>query len=143
MFLDEIRLMGRINHPNVLRLIEFNNDGHKTCKRDGRVIPIAYAVVEVALGGEIFDYVAETGRFSENVCRYFFKQMIDGLESCHNSGVSHRDLKPENILLDENFNIKIADFGWAAVLEGRDGEGWLRTQAGTDCYMAPEMYLGR
>jgi serine/threonine protein kinase len=57
--------------------------------------------------------------------------------------VSHRDLKPENILLDGDFNIKIADFGWAAPLEGKDGEGWLRTQAGTDCYMAPEMHLGR
>ena len=88
---------------------------------------MAYAVVELAQGGEIFDYVAETGRFSEKVSRYFFRQMIEGLEACHNEGVSHRDLKPENILLDENYNIKLADFGWAAPLEGRDGEGFLRT----------------
>ena len=69
--------------------------------------------------------------------------MIDGLENCHKNGICHRDLKIENILLDENFNIKIADFGWAAVLAGRDGEGWLNTKAGTDCYMAPEMHLGK
>ena len=126
-FTEEIRLMSLITHPNVLRLIEYNNDGVKSSKTDGSITPVSYAVVELASGGEIFDYVAETGRFSENVCRYFFRQMIDGLEACHKNGVTHRDLKPENILLDENYNIKLADFGWAAPLEGRDGKGFLRT----------------
>ena len=126
-FLKEINLMSLITHPNVLRLIEYNNDGIKTSKTDGSVRTVAYAVVELAQGGEIFDYVAETGRFSERVSRYFFRQIIEGLEACHNKGVSHRDLKPENILLDEFYNIKLADFGWAAPLEGRDGEGFLRT----------------
>ena len=99
-FLKEINLMSLITHPNVLRLIEYNNDGIKTSKTDGSVRTVAYAVVELAQGGEIFDYVAETGRFSEKVSRYFFRQMIEGLEACHNEGISHRDLKPENILLD-------------------------------------------
>jgi len=37
----------------------------------------------------------------------------------HGNGVCHRDLKPENIMLDEKFNIKIADFGFAALTSGR------------------------
>ena len=127
MFTEEMRLMSLITHPNVLRLIEYKNDGVKTSKLDGSKKTVAYAVVELAQGGEIFDYVAETGKFSERVSRYFFRQMIDGLEACHNEGVSHRDLKPENILLDSNYNIKLADFGWAAPLYGKDGEGWLKT----------------
>ena len=65
--------MTKVNHPNVLRLIEFNNDGYRTSRRDGSVRSVSYAVVELASGGEIFDYVAETGRFSERVCRYFFR----------------------------------------------------------------------
>jgi serine/threonine protein kinase len=54
--------------------------------------------------------------------------------------VSHRDLKPENLLFDQNFNLKIADFGFAAPIAGRDGSGYLRTKLGTESYMAPEIH---
>jgi len=52
-----------------------------------------------------------------------------------------RDLKPENILMDENYNVKIADFGFAAPTMGRDGSGYLRTVLGTQAYMAPEIIM--
>ena len=67
--------------------------------------------------------------------------MLDGLEFTHNSGISHRDLKLENLLLDSNYNLKIADFGLSAPINGRDGKGFLTTNTGTDGYMAPEIYL--
>jgi serine/threonine protein kinase len=57
-------------------------------------------------------------------------------------GIAHRDLKPENILVDDQFNIKIADFGWWAPIEGRDGTGVLRTKAGTVAYLPPEVLEG-
>jgi serine/threonine protein kinase len=60
----------------------------------------------------------------------------------HDSGICHRDLKPENILLDKNFNLKIADFGFAAPTIGRDGSGKLISRVGTSKYMAPELHLG-
>ena len=50
-------------------------------------------------------------------------------------------MKPENILLDDKFNIKIADFGFAAPTAGRDGSGTLQTVLGTMSYMAPELHL--
>jgi len=52
-------------------------------------------------------------------------------------------MKPENLLLDENFNLKIADFGFAGPMEGRDGSGLLHTRLGTKNYMAPEIHDGK
>lgn len=91
------------------------------------------------MGGELFDYVANSGAFSEPMCRYYFKQMLMGLHYIHKNGFSHRDLKPENILLDENYDLKIVDFGFACPLEGRDGSGFNRSVIGTPGYMAPEI----
>jgi serine/threonine protein kinase len=59
----------------------------------------------------------------------------------HALGVCHRDLKPENLMLDSAYNLKVADFGFAAPVRGRDGNGKLTTQLGTKGYMAPEIYM--
>ena len=66
---------------------------------------------------------------------------MEGLDYCHSNSVAHRDLKPENLLLDSNYVLKIADFGFAAPVEGRDGSGYLKTKLGTMNYMAPEIHL--
>ena len=63
------------------------------------------------------------------------------MEYCISRNISHRDLKPENLLFDKNFNLKVADFGFATFLSGKDGSGKLRTILGTECYMAPEIHL--
>jgi serine/threonine protein kinase len=57
----------------------------------------------------------------------------------HGRGIAHRDLKPENLLFDSNFNLKVADFGFSAMLD-KYGDGKLRTVLGTEGYMAPEIH---
>lgn len=104
---------------------------------------VDYLVLELVNGGDLFDYVANSGRFSEEVARYYMTQLLDALDYMHKNGSAHRDLKPENIMLDSEFNLKVADFGFAAPIEGKDGSGFLHTQLGTQSYMAPEIHLAK
>jgi len=70
--------------------------------------------LELARGGELFDYISQTGEFSEDVARYYFHQLIDALDYMNQKGISHRDLKPENILMSDEFALKLADFGFGS-----------------------------
>jgi len=70
------------------------------------------------------------------MARFYFKQIITAVEHCHTNLIAHRDLKLENILIDENENIKLADFGLASVL--RDG-CFMKTSCGSQKYAAPEI----
>ena len=65
---------------------------------------------------------------------------MSGVEYCHRHNVVHRDLKPENLLLDQNLNVKIADFGLSNMMT--DGE-FLRTSCGSPNYAAPEVISGK
>ena len=139
MVTSEVKIMSHLNHPNIVNFMEYNQDGVDE-KKNGTKVPVSYIVLELATGGELFDYVATTGKFSENVARFYFQQLINGLEYVHMRGVTHRDLKPENLLFDQAFNLKIADFGFAAPIGGHDGSGYNRTKLGTESYMAPEIH---
>jgi serine/threonine protein kinase len=136
----EVNTMKQLAHANIVNLIEFNESGQQV-KEDGSTKEVVYIVLELATGGELFDYVATTGRFSEEISRFYFSQLIDGIEYLHKQGIVHRDLKPENLLFDEDYNLKVADFGFSAPLSGKDGSGTLKTRLGTESYMAPEIHL--
>ena len=98
-----------------------------------------FAVIELAANGEIFEYLSTLGKFPEPICRFLYRQLLLALDHIHSRGYCHRDLKPENILLDEQFNLKLADFGFAAIIRGKTGDGKRSTTLGTQCYMAPEL----
>jgi len=73
------------------------------------------------------------------MARKVFSQMMLALKHSHDAGFAHRDIKPENLLLDGNYNLKLADFGFAKILAGDDGSFNLSTYCGTKNYMAPEI----
>jgi len=72
------------------------------------------------------------------MARYFAKQFLEALGHCHRNGVVHRDLKPENLLMSGT-QIKLADFGFAGPIEGRDGSGLLTSHKGSERYFPPEI----
>lgn len=124
----EIIIMKLLTHPNVLRLY----DVWETSKA-------LYLVLEYVEGGELFDLLVERGPLQEHEAIKYFRQIILGTAYCHALGICHRDLKPENLLLDGNLNVKLADFGMAALeLNGK----LLETSCGSPHYAAPEIVSG-
>ncbi|CAM9132579.1 unnamed protein product, partial [Hapterophycus canaliculatus] len=106
----EITTMKKLNHPNIVRIKEvLMSNSH------------LYLVLEYAGGGELFTKIARQGKLSENVAKRYFKQIMEAVKFCHNQYVCHRDIKPENILLDSDDSVKIADFGFASIMEPEKG----------------------
>ena len=121
-FKTEFEAIKKLNHSNIIKVVDFA-DNVSLEKRKGGIVQVTYIVLELATGGELFEYISTTGPFDERYCRFYFRQLIYGLEYIHSRGICHRDLKPENLLLDENFNMKIADFGFACPIKGRESLG--------------------
>jgi len=134
----EINAMAKIQHPHVIRLKEVDWDAQYP-KRNGQTESSILVVLELAQGGELFDFLSYTGSFDESIARTYFHQLISAVDYCHSQGVAHRDLKPENLLLDDKFALKLADFGFSNAFSGAN---LLYTECGTAGYMAPEMQSG-
>jgi len=125
----EISILKKLRHPHVIQLYEIVETPRQL-----------YLIMELASGGELFDYIVQSKRVKEQEACKFFHQILAGVEKIHQEGVVHRDLKPENLLLDEHHTIKIVDFGLSN--QYMRGE-LLKTACGSPCYAAPEMIAGK
>lgn len=125
----EIIIMKLMSHPNIMALYDVWEN-----KND------LYLILEYIEGGELFDYLIKKGKLQEYEAVNYFKQIINGINYLHQFNICHRDLKPENLLLDFNKNIKIADFGMAAL---EVNERLLETSCGSPHYASPEIVAGK
>lgn len=125
----EIQNLKLFRHPHIIKLYQVISTPSDI-----------FMVMEFVSGGELFDYIVKHGKIKEFEARRFFQQIISGVDYCHRHMIVHRDLKPENLLLDEQLNVKIADFGLSNIMT--DGE-FLRTSCGSPNYAAPEVISGK
>lgn len=122
----EIKIMQELQHPNIVNLID-------VLSTQSRVL----VVMDLIDGGGLFTELNLFGRLSEPYARFFFQQLVQGLDYCHSNGVCHRDLKLDNLLLDKNKTLKISDFGMSTY-KTRIQE-MLHTPVGTPMFVAPEL----
>ena len=126
--LREMKMLSELDNEHIIKVFQiYENENHYLI------------IMEYCEGGELFNYIVEKQRLSENESAYFYYQIIQGVEYIHSQGIAHRDLKPENLLLDKNKKIKIIDFGLSNYF---DGIQKLETPCGSPCYASPEMVGG-
>ena len=124
---NEIKILSMIDHPFVIKFDGFTQDEK-----------YLYLALELINGGELFTYLRSVGRFPVDQARVYIAQIISIFEYLHSKNIIYRDLKPENILIHKSGYLKLTDFGFAKIVEGRT-----YTLCGTPEYLAPEIILNK
>ena len=144
-FRREAQLLSTVDHPSVVRVIDF-----ETNKRDGTVL-----VLELA-EGETLEQSLKHGPFEPRRAIRVLLQLAEGLAAVHERGIIHRDLKPQNIVIGQGprgEQARLLDFGIARLMELDTDSGPLKPElpdgvdpfmslpgqaVGTPAYVAPE-----
>ncbi len=133
-FHREAKSIARITHQNIVGVHDFGES-------DG----LHYMVIEYVAGTSLARVIAERLVLPAEEIVPIMVQCLAALEYVSRTGLVHRDIKPDNILLDEEGTAKIADFGLAKDMEGKDGDTDLTAHGsamGTPAYMSPEQCMG-
>uniref|UniRef100_A0A8D0FJ16 Protein kinase domain-containing protein n=1 Tax=Strix occidentalis caurina TaxID=311401 RepID=A0A8D0FJ16_STROC len=120
---QEIAILKKLDHPNVVKLVEVLDDPSEDHLYMGNC-PLP--VMEIPTLKPL----------SEDQARFYFQDLIKGIEYLHYQKIIHRDIKPSNLLVGEDGHVKIADFGVSNEFKGADA--LLTNTVGTPAFMAPE-----
>ena len=122
----EFLVLKKLDHPNIVKLHDLIIDTNYNN---------IYFVFDYFKNGDLANFL-KNKPLKEKFCCKYTRQLADGLKYLIENNILHRDLKPQNILLTDEYNIKIADFGFARKVEK---DMLLNTLCGSPMYMAPEI----
>ncbi|KAL2242877.1 probable serine/threonine-protein kinase At1g54610 isoform X4 [Sesamum indicum] len=128
----EILVLKRLNHPNVIKLEGL------VISRMSSSLYLVFEYMEHDLAGLT---AMQSVKFTEPEVKCYMKQLLSGLEHCHNNGVLHRDIKCSNLLIDNEGVLKIADFGLASFFDPEHKKP-MTSRVVTLWYRPPELLLG-
>ena len=127
-FRTEARNQSRLSHPNIVKLIDFQE------RPDG-----LFLIMEYVKGKQLNDYIKNvSGPIPETELIPLFKKVLSAIKYAHSKKLVHRDIKPSNIMICPGGDVKVIDFGIAK--SGDEDTGLTKTgvQVGTVSYMSPE-----
>ncbi len=126
---NEVRLARQLAHPNVCRVYDI-----------GEAHGDLYLSMEYVDGEDLAALLKRIGRLPIDKGIEIARKLCAGLAAAHGKGVLHRDFKPANIMIDSHGEVRIMDFGLAAVASELDASD---VRSGTPAYMAPEQLAGK
>lgn len=126
----EIKVHQSMKHPNIVRFVDCFED-NVNC----------YIVLEMCSNGSLMEMLRQRKRLTEAETRFFLLQILGAVKYMHSRKVIHRDLKLGNFFLDDRMNVKVGDFGLAALLVSDDERK--KTICGTPNYIAPEILFDK
>ncbi len=129
-FLNEARTIARLDHPNIVRVYEFDVRGG-----------IPFLVMTYAPNGTLRQRHPRGTMLPLPTIVPYVRQIADALQYAHDSKLIHRDIKPENMLVGKRNEILLSDFGIATVARTTRSETDQQI-AGTAAYMSPEQIQG-
>ncbi|KAK5134643.1 hypothetical protein LTR08_006299 [Meristemomyces frigidus] len=129
-FVSELQIHSKLSHPNIVvfyRAFSFQTS--------------TYVVLELCPNGSLADMLKKRKHMTLPEIRRFVIQICGAVKYLHHRHIVHRDLKTGNLFLDANMNVKVGDFGLAALLvTEKEMEVKRRTtMCGTPNYLAPEI----
>lgn len=130
-FVREARVIAHLDHPGIVRLREWGEDGE-----------LLWFAMDHVQGMDLDRYVEAIPCSPEDLA-LILESVARAVHAAHERGVVHRDLKPTNVRIDERGEVRVLDFGVARVL-GEEGLNLTQTgqRVGTPRYMSPEQCLG-
>jgi WD40 repeat protein/serine/threonine protein kinase len=129
-FLREARAVSRLDHPNILTILDYGEYGGWT-----------YMVSPFIGGGTLADRLRR-GPWSVPEAVAVLDQLAAALDHAHAAGIIHRDIKPSNVLFTEHGRLVLSDFGVARMVEGTTALSQAGLVIGTPMYMSPEQADG-
>ena len=132
-FQNEAKAIASLNHPNIVRAYDIDNDGD-----------VHYIVMEYVDGDDLQTHVRRDGPMDFRIAADVIAQAARGLQHAHDSGLIHRDVKPANVLIDSKKTIRLLDMGLALFTQDENCSLTVahnENVLGTADYLAPEQAL--
>jgi|GEM_PF-3310029 len=148
-FEQEAKLMARLEHPHIVRVLEVGSVKHpdftdprddKKRKKLRRPLRIPFLVMEYLDGGSVTDVVKQDGPISPRIARKITVSLLKALLYAHQNDVVHRDVKPGNVMIDRHGIYKLGDFGIAHLDDSPHTHTKTGIHFGSLPFMAPEQY---